>query len=215
MMGIIQNIISKNRDNRPGYFMNPEYITIHDTASPDATAAAHGNYLTKNSIAEKLPVSWHFTIDDVDIVQHLPLNESGYHAGDGNGPGNRKSIGIEICEFTNLNKRLKAEENAIEFIAYLAHALLIPITGIKQHHHWSGKNCPRILRGRVNGWQNFIEAVKREMGKVEVPQWKKDGLKWLENNRLVTPGTWQADDVLDMGTFGTILSRIAITGKEE
>lgn len=215
-MEIIQNIIPKNRDNRPGYFMQPLYITIHDTANPNATAIAHGNYLAKNSVAERLPASWHFTIDDINIVQHLPLDESGYHAGDGNGPGNRKSIGLEICEFTDMNKRLKAEEKAAEFTTYLVKKLFIPISNIVQHYHWNGKNCPRILRGRANGWQNFIEAVRVTMGegKKEVPQWKKDGLKWLENNRLVTSGTWQAEDGIDMGTLGTILSRITITGKE-
>lgn len=214
-MKIIQNIIPKNRDNRPGFFMQPLYITIHDTANPNATAIAHGNYLAKNSIAEKLPVSWHFSVDDINIVQHLPLNESGYHAGDGNGPGNRKSIGIEICEFTDVNKRLKAEQKAVQFTAYLANKLFIPTDSIQQHYHWNGKNCPRILRGRTNGWQNFIEAVRVAMseGKKEAPQWKKDGLKWLEDNKLITPGTWQADDVLDTGTLGTILSRITITGR--
>jgi len=59
-MRITQNIIPKNRNNRPGFSMVPEYITIHDTANPNATAIAHGNYLAKNSIAEGLPVSWHF-----------------------------------------------------------------------------------------------------------------------------------------------------------
>lgn len=43
------------------------------------------------------PTSWHFTVDEKEIYQHLPLNENGWHAGDG-GTGNRKSIGIEICE---------------------------------------------------------------------------------------------------------------------
>lgn len=213
-MRITQNIIPKNRNNRPGFSMVPEYITIHDTANPNATAIAHGNYLAKNSIAEKLPASWHFTVDDKDIVQHLPLYESGYHTGDGNGPGNRKSIGIEICEFTDANKRSGAEKMATQLTAYLAGKLAIPLSGIVQHYHWTGKNCPRVLRGRPGGWDNFIKDVKANMEKKEAPEWKVFGLSWLEENGLVTKGTWKAEDTIDIGTLGTILSRITLTGRK-
>jgi N-acetylmuramoyl-L-alanine amidase len=47
----------------------------------------------------------------------------------------------------------------------------------------------------------------------EVQEWKKDGLKWLEENGFITPGQWRPEDQLDMGTFGVILSRLTITGK--
>ena len=215
-MKITRNIIPKNRANRPGFFMSPQYITIHDTENVNATASAHGNYLAKNSIAEGLPVSWHFTIDDVSIVQHLPLDESGWHVGDGtHGTGNRKSVGMEICEFTDASKRRKAEENAVKLVAYLAKELSIPVSNIVQHNHWTGKNCPRVLRIRHRGWSNFIKAVKANMDeKKETPEWKIVGLKWLEESGLVTKGAWKAEDVIDIGTLGTILSRITITGRK-
>ncbi len=47
----------------------------------------------------------------------------------------------------------------------------------------------------------------------EAPEWKKEGLKWLQENGFITPGRWQAEDKLDMGTLGIILSRLIITGK--
>ena len=43
-------------------------------------------------------MSWHYTVDDHAIVQHLPDYETAYHAGDGkDGPGNATSIAVEIC----------------------------------------------------------------------------------------------------------------------
>ncbi|MEB8706802.1 N-acetylmuramoyl-L-alanine amidase, partial [Bacillus cereus] len=92
------NIIPKGNRNRPAYSMNPRYITIHTTANQNAgtDARAHARYV--NNGGGSSSVSWHFTVDDNRIVQHLPLNENGWHAGDGNGAGNRSSIGIEICE---------------------------------------------------------------------------------------------------------------------
>ena len=32
---------------------------------------------------------------------------------------------------------------------------------IVQHNHWSGKNCPRILRAKPNGWKDFLAQVKQ------------------------------------------------------
>jgi len=43
---------------------------------------------------EKTYVSWHYTIDDSQIIKHLPINEKGFHVLN---DGNTRSIGIEIC----------------------------------------------------------------------------------------------------------------------
>lgn len=154
-MKIIQDFIPIGKRNRPGIFMKPEYITIHDTANTarGAGAEAHAKYLktTTNS------TSWHFTVDDKVIVQHLPVNEVGWHAGDGgNGAGNRKSIGIEICENVDGN-RLLAEINASYLTARLMY--LYDINKVVQHNHWTGKDCPRVLR-KTGRWKEFLENVQ-------------------------------------------------------
>ena len=161
---IIQDFIPKGRKNRPGYKMTPRYITIHDTANPGAgaNAKAHAAYL-KGAAAAAIPASWHFTVDDKVIYQHLPLNENGWHAGDGaNGTGNRQSIGIEICENRDGN-RAQAEKNAAWLCAKLLKDFGLPLAAVKQHYDWSGKNCPNVLRGRKNGWAGFLAAVEKEL----------------------------------------------------
>ena len=118
---------------RPGYSMKPEYITIHDTAnkSKGAGAEMHNRYV--HNVAPN--PSWHFTVDDKAIYQHLPLNENGWHAGDGtNGTGNRQSIGIEICENRDGN-RAQAEKNA----AWLT-AKLLKDFGLTSHSVWIEKD---------------------------------------------------------------------------
>ena len=164
MVTIVQDFIPPGRRNRPGYRLDPKYITIHDTANTQtgADARAHAQYL-KGSNAASLPVSWHFTVDDKVIYQHLPLNENGWHAGDGtSGIGNRQSIGIEICENRDGN-RAAAEANAAWLTAQLLEEFSLALDRVKQHNHWSGKNCPRVLRGRVNGWQGFLAAVQSHL----------------------------------------------------
>lgn len=164
LVTIVEDFIPRGRRNRPGYKLVPRYVTIHDTANPGAgaNARAHANYL-KGAAAAAIPASWHFTVDDRLIVQHLPLDENGWHAGDGSaGTGNRASIGIEICENRD-GIRLEAEENAAWLTAKLLHDFSLEPAQVKQHNFWSGKNCPRVLRGRPGGWEAFLNAVRLQL----------------------------------------------------
>jgi N-acetylmuramoyl-L-alanine amidase len=162
MIPIKVDLIPKAK--RPGYAMKPEYITIHQTGNTakGANAAMHNKYV--HSVAPN--PSWTFTVDDHEAYQHLPLDENGWHASDGtNGTGNRKSIGIEIC--VNKDGSLaKAEANA----AWLAAKLIKEVNTLKpfpacmkQHYDWSKKNCPAQIRGRKNGWANFLAAVESHL----------------------------------------------------
>ncbi len=162
MVPIKVDLVKKSK--RPGYAMKPLYITIHDTAnkSKGAGAKAHNAYVHNNAPNP----SWHFSVDDKIVYQHLPLDENGWHAGDGtNGTGNRKSIGIEICENSDGN-RAKAEANAAWLVAKLIREVgtlkAFPAC-MKQHYDWSKKNCPAQIRGRKNGWANFLAAVEAHL----------------------------------------------------
>lgn len=150
---IIKDYIPKSNKNRPGNKMKPLYITVHNTANTDkgANALRHVNYVKKPNTA----TSWHFTVDDKVIYQHLPLNENGWHAGDGRGTGNMKSIGIEICENADGNFE-KAVENAQWLIRQLMTEQGIPLANVVPHKRWSGKNCPRKL---LNRWDSFKAGI--------------------------------------------------------
>ena len=87
---IVDIISDKYKYNRPGVLKeSTEYITIHDTASaaPSAGTKAHNNWIHSmaNDSENRNSVSWHYTIGDKDIYQHIPLDEVAYHAGDGTG----------------------------------------------------------------------------------------------------------------------------------
>ena len=136
---------------------NVYWVVVHDTANtnPGAGALAHANYLYSNAMAgTQLWVSWHFTMDDKEVYQHLPETERGYHAGDGStlpgqgsyaGGGNRNGIGIEM----GVNQ--DADVYRIwQRTAKLANQLLVkynlPSDHMKYHVDFSGKNCPQTLR---------------------------------------------------------------------
>jgi len=181
-MNITQNFIPAGRRNRPGIKLTgPKYITIHDTANPakGADALMHARYLKGDDAANR-PASWHFTVDDQRVVQHIPLDEVAWHAGDGSkGPGNTSSIAIEICENVDCD-RAKAEANAAELVAYLLKQFGLPIDAVVQHNRWTGKDCPRIIRHRPGGWEAFLAAVREHLSPPvppadEVSAWAREG----------------------------------------
>lgn len=125
---------------RSGRGMKPEYITIHSTGNPRSTAQNEADNVCNNS--PTLQVSFHIVVDDKEAIQVLPFNEVAWHAGDGFGTGNLKSIGLEICEGGD---RIKALNNAVDVVKQLMLAYNIDNNHVTTHQSWSGKNCPRIL----------------------------------------------------------------------
>ena len=73
--------IPKGRHNRPGRTRKARGLLYHTTNnwSKGADAEAHANFLRNTNNY----TSWHVTVDHDSAVQHLPFNESAYHAGDG------------------------------------------------------------------------------------------------------------------------------------
>lgn len=138
-------IVPTGNDNiRPQNHMIPKYITIHETdnKSVGAGAKSHAQYLYNQAVGETdRAASWHFTVDDKEIYQHLPLNENGWHAGDGDGPGNRESIAIEIAVNSDGDYN-KAVDNAKKLAAYLMKETGVPLNNIVKHQKWSGKTVP-------------------------------------------------------------------------
>ncbi|WP_264448618.1 S-layer homology domain-containing protein [Bacillus cereus] len=174
-------IVPKGNENiRPGYAMDPKYITIHETAntSNGANALNHAKYLDSQARGNTdRSASWHFTVDDKEIYQHLPLNEVGWHAG--NKTGNYESIGIEIAVNSD-GDYVKAVENARKLAAYLMNELNISLDHVQKHQFWSGKNCPAFMIQRGQ-WTAFLQGTnayynenRKDVIPEEIPHEKDD-----------------------------------------
>ena len=113
---IKQNLVaSENYSVKCPHSMTAEFIVVHNTAN-DATAENEVACMIRN----KNQVSFHYAVDDQEVVQGVPINRNTWHAGDGNGEGNRKGISIEICYSKSGGTRFdQAEKNAAHFIANL------------------------------------------------------------------------------------------------
>lgn len=144
------------------YEMIPEGITVHNTAN-DASALEEITYMLGNSNQ----VSFHYAIDDKEVVQGIEENRCTWNSGDGvNGFGNRKSISIEICYSKSGGERFnKAEENAAIFIASLLKKYHLDITCVKTHRDRNGKYCPH--RTLDLGWDRFIDMIKANLNECD------------------------------------------------
>jgi N-acetylmuramoyl-L-alanine amidase len=158
--------------------MNPRYITIHSTQnySRGAGARAHANLLQRGALKSSHNsigyLTWHYTVDDHSIYQSLPDREQGQHA-DYEGPGNRSSIGIEMCENRG-NSRSRTVDQTARLTAYLMAKHNIPLRRVVPHQHWKRiryddrknmgkKNCPHFLldQGRPGRtWKQFLSKVR-------------------------------------------------------
>ena len=193
-IAIQEHIISGGRKNRPGRDTNPDtYITIHETgnAAKGADAAAHGAYLDSAAGEDDL-VSWHYTVDDHAIVQHLPDYETAYHAGDGkDGPGNTTSIGIEICVNAG-GDFAQAQANAASLVRLLMEEHGIPLDNVVQHNHWNGKDCPKTIRATAGAWEAFLAFCRGEPANVSKLDTDVDTL--TEAGIINSPDYWRAGD---------------------
>ena len=160
MVPIRQDLVSAEKYGvKCPHSMKAEGITVHNTAN-NAPAKNEITYMKNNNNQ----VSFHYAIDDVEIVQGISEDRNAWHAGDGNGTGNRKTIGIEICYSTGDKAKFeKSQENAAEFVAYKLKEYGWSVDKVYTHKHWSGKHCPHRTLDEY-GWDYFINLVKKYMG---------------------------------------------------
>ena len=165
---------STPHNRRPGTVMAATTITVHNTANEKSTAANERAWLTNPSNSRT--ASYHIVVDEREAVEVLPLNEVGWHAGDGSGAasGNRTSIGIEICESGNYEKTLA---NAISLVAKMLHERGWDTSKLRRHYDWSGKICPRLMydNGSWRGWGDFVARVKAELERIKKAEVAKVG----------------------------------------
>ena len=165
MVEIKQNLVNKEKYNvKCPYEMTPKFIVIHNTNN-DASAKNEIKYMTSNNNQ----VSFHYAIDDKEIIQGIPENRNTWNAGDGgNGQGNREGLSMEICYSKSGGDRfIQAEKNTAEFVAMKLKEKGWGIDRVKKHQDFSNKYCPH--RTLDMGWDRFLNMVKAHL-EVNKPQ---------------------------------------------
>lgn len=158
---VTRELIATGRPNRPGTPLKPRSVTIHNTdnANRGAGAKAHSRFVREQGYyllnGQKHWVSWHYVVDDTNIIQQIAVNERAWHAG----PGNAESIGVEICMNSDMDAAL-AYRNAAALVATLVTDLDLTAQDIVTHQSWTGKICPRVLLAG-DRWQQFLAEIDK------------------------------------------------------
>ncbi len=188
--------------------LSPKYIVIHNTSN-DAAARAEVAYMKNNNNA----TSFHFAVDDREIVQGIPENRNAFHAGDGSsGTGNRHGIAIEICySKSGGEKFLSAEENAARLAAYLLKKYGLSISAVKKHQDFLGKYCPH--RTLDMGWDRFIGKVEFFMASFKDTQghWAEKHIEKLKKAGIVNgneDGTFRPDEPITRAQAAVMVANV-------
>lgn len=188
-MKVIQNLVPSSKYNiKCPNIMVPQFIVVHNTAN-DASAVNEVSYMIRNNNQ----VSFHYAIDNQQIIQGVPENRNAWHAGDGgNGKGNRYGIGIEICySKSGGNRFIEAEKLAAKFIAFKLQEKGWGIDKVTKHQDYSGKYCPHKTLDM--GWERFLNMIIAQMAN-DVSDWALESRKWAMEHGI-TDGTRPKDTV--------------------
>lgn len=158
MVPIVKMIVPSSRYYlKCPYEMTPTRIVVHNTAN-DASARNEITYMTNNDYE----TSFHYAVDDKEIVQGIEENRNGWHASDGNGKGNREGIAIEICYSLSGSERfIKAEKNAVDLIVDILNRYNWNIDKVTKHQDYTNKYCPH--RTLDMGWDRFLNMIKEKL----------------------------------------------------
>ncbi|MHC1750745.1 MAG: N-acetylmuramoyl-L-alanine amidase family protein [Cellulosilyticaceae bacterium] len=195
----VVDIIPKGRKRRSGIAMSPQYVTIHNTGCDNVPA---DNFRRSQlDPSQDKEVSWHFTVDEKTIIQHLPITEVAWHAGHRN--GNYTSFGIETCERTG------SEEVLILFVAELLKALAWSTNNVRSHKSWSGKQCPALI---LPHWELFIAKIKMAMAPKPTVSKDEDLEKAVEKLMLKgtigNPSVWNSLDKINLKNVPSLLCKM-------
>ena len=114
-------------------------VTVHNTdwitvASGTTPAEQYTRATVNNNMKD---VRVHYYVDNMCAWQNLPHSLSGWHAADGSGNGNRRTIAIECIMSSAYNSTdKKSEDNCAKLAAALLKQYGLDINHLYTHTHW-------------------------------------------------------------------------------
>ena len=136
-------------------------VTVHNTdwitVARGTTPAEQYTRATVNGNMKDVRV--HYYVDNTCAWQNLPLSLSGWHAADGSGNGNRRTIAIECIMSSAYNSTdKKSEDNCAKLAAALLKQYGLGINHLYTHTHWL--NVRDGKRGTVDQLNTMHNSYK-------------------------------------------------------
>ena len=166
-----------NNIDMPGKRSGLVGITVHNTDKISVSGTTMSEQYTRATVNGNMgDVRVHFYVDETEAWQNMPLDQAGWHAADGGGDGNMKTIAIEcIMDGSGSASSKKAEENCARLVAYLLDKYKLSDSAIYSHYHWyKQKYCPAYI---LPHWDDFKKKCISYRAKNENPVLDSTGYK--------------------------------------
>ena len=144
-------LLTPNEYSRPQIpIESVNYIAIHYTANPGATAIANRNYFENLANTHDTKVSSHFVVGlDGEVVQCIPTSEMSYATNS----RNVDTISIECCHPDETGKfNDSTYDSVVKLTAWLCVQFGLTSENVIRHYDVTGKDCPKYYVENPDAW---------------------------------------------------------------
>lgn len=144
-------LLTPNEYSRPQIpIESVQYIAIHYTANPGATAIANRNYFENLANTHDTKVSSHFVVGlEGEVVQCIPTSEMSYATNS----RNVDTLSIECCHPDETGKFNDATyDSVVKLTAWLCTRFGLTSENVIRHYDVTGKDCPKYYVENPDAW---------------------------------------------------------------
>ena len=144
-------LLTPNEYSRPQIpIESVQYIAVHYTANPGATAIANRNYFENLANTHDTKVSSHFVVGlEGEVVQCIPTSEMSYATNS----RNVDTLSIECCHPDETGKFNDATyDSVVKLTAWLCKRFDLTSENVIRHYDVTGKDCPKYYVENPDAW---------------------------------------------------------------
>lgn len=155
-------LLTPNAYSRPQIAIeNVNYIAIHYTANPGATAQANRNYFENLATTQEAKVSSHFVVGlEGEVIQCIPTSEMSYATNE----RNVDTVSIECCHMDETGAFETATyDSVIKLTAWLCTRFGLTEENVIRHYDVTGKNCPKYYVENPEAWEQMKADIAAQI----------------------------------------------------
>ena len=155
-------LLTPNEYSRPQLPLNQvDYIAIHYTANPGATAQNNRDYFENLAISHEAKVSSHFVVGlEGEVIQCIPTSEMSYATNS----RNMDSISIECCHMDDTGAFGQATyDSVVRLAAWLCARFGLTSEQVIRHYDVTGKDCPKYYVDQPDAWEQMKADISAQI----------------------------------------------------
>lgn len=155
-------LLTPNEYSRPQLPLTEvDYIAIHYTANPGASAQANRDYFENLSVTHETKVSSHFVVGlEGEVIQCIPTSEMSYATNS----RNVDTISIECCHEDDTGVFEQATyDSVVKLTAWLCARFGLTSEQVIRHYDVTGKECPKYYVDHPDAWEQMKADIKEQI----------------------------------------------------